>query len=228
MRILFIRHGQTIDNVRGELGTVVPGPALTGLGREQAAAVPAALESETIDAIYVSTMQRTAQTAGPLAKSKGLQIEVIDGIQEITAGELEGRSDDEAIRTYMGTVFSWWHDLDARIPGGENGTEFFDRFTGAISAIAARHDGTVAVVSHGAAIRTWVSGSSKNLDSEFSRVHPLDNTSVVTVEGSPVDGWVTTTWADEPVGGEQLSDASAPDPTGEAGSSAPDGRIPTT
>ncbi|MCU1481312.1 MAG: histidine phosphatase family protein, partial [Subtercola sp.] len=38
----------------------------------------------------------------------------------------------------------------------------------------------------------------------------------VMLEGSPDAGWVTTEWAGEPLGGAQLEDATAPDPTGEA------------
>jgi probable phosphoglycerate mutase len=216
MRLLLIRHGQTIDNVRGALGTVVPGPGLTDLGREQAAAVPAALAGEEIEAIFVSTMRRTQETASPLAEALGLEPVVLEGIQEIDAGSLEGRSDEEAIRAYMGTIFSWWTDFSARIPDGENGTEFYERFNGAISTVSERYEGTVAVVSHGAAIRTWASWSSQNLDAEFSREHPLENTGVVTLVGSAEEGWVCTHWQGTPVGGLALEDASAPDPTGEA------------
>jgi len=216
MRLLLIRHGQTIDNVHGALGTVVPGPGLTELGREQAAAVPAALAHEEIEAIFVSTMLRTQETAAPLADALGLRPTVVPGIQEIDAGSLEGRSDEQAIRGYMGTIFSWWTDFSARIPGGENGTEFFERYDGAISALSEQYEGTVAVVSHGAAIRTWASWSSRNLDAEFSRAHPLENTGVVTLEGSAADGWVTTHWQGTPLGGVALEDAAAPDPTGEA------------
>jgi probable phosphoglycerate mutase len=216
MRLLLIRHGQTIDNVRGALGTVIPGPPLTELGEQQAAAVPTALAETPIDAIYVSTMLRTQLTAAPLSTARGVDVEVIDGIQEIDAGALEGHSDEDAIRAYMGTIFSWWVDTDARIPGGENGTEFFGRFDAAIEHIAAEHDGTVAVVSHGAAIRTWTARSSANLDADFSRTHQLDNTAIVMMEGSPTHGWVTTEWDGAPVGGAELADASAPDPTGEA------------
>ncbi|MFB2597938.1 histidine phosphatase family protein [Herbiconiux sp. P17] len=216
MRLLLIRHGQTIDNVRGALGTVVPGPGLTELGREQAAAVPAALAEEEIDAIFVSTMLRTQETAAPLAEALGLEPTVLEGIQEIDAGSLEGRSDEEAIRGYMGTIFTWWTDFSARIPGGENGTEFYERYDGAISALSERYEGTIAVVSHGAAIRTWASWSSKNLDADFSREHPLENTGVVTLEGSAAEGWVCTHWQGTPLGGLALEDESAPDPTGEA------------
>jgi broad specificity phosphatase PhoE len=219
MRLLLIRHAQTIDNVNGELGTLVPGPPLTELGVSQAAAIPGALDAQPIAGIYVSTMQRTRLTAEPLARSRGLSIVELDGLREITAGDLEARSDKESIRTYMGTIFSWWQNFDSRIPGGEDGNEFYARFTGAVETAYADHgsDATVAIFSHGAAIRTWASWSSANLDAEFSRTHPLENTAVVVVEGSPAEGWLTTYWAGEPAGGAALEDATAVDPTGEAG-----------
>jgi len=216
MRLLLIRHGQTIDNVHGAIGTVVPGPGLTELGLEQAAAVPAALEGESIDAIVVSSMLRTHLTAQPLAEKLGLRPIIMDGLREITAGDLEGRTDEESIRTYMSTIFSWWHDFSARIPGGESGTEFHARYDGAIANIADRYgDGTVAVFSHGAAIRTWASWSSRNIDAEFSKGQHLENTGIVVLEGSPATGWLATSWQGTPVGGPALEDVSAPDPTGE-------------
>jgi broad specificity phosphatase PhoE len=216
MRLLLVRHGQTIDNVNGDLGTVIPGPALTELGEEQAAAIPAALADEKIEGIYASTMQRTSLTAVPLATATGLEVEILDGLQEISAGIFEGKSDKDSVRGYMGTIISWWQDSTARVPGGENGDEFFGRFTDAIGRVAAAHDGTVAVFSHGAAIRTWASAISSNIDEAFSRVHGLPNTALIVLEGSPAEGWITTHWDGEPVGGEALDDPSAVDPIGEA------------
>jgi broad specificity phosphatase PhoE len=216
MRLLLIRHGQTIDNVKGELGTVIPGPELTELGEEQAAAIPAALAGETIDAIYASTMQRTALTAAPLAAALGLDVPILDGLREISAGEFEARSDKDSVRAYMGTILSWWQDSAARVPGGESGDEFFARFTDAIGQATEGRDGTVAVFSHGAAIRTWASATSRNIDEAFSRAHDLPNTAMIVLEGSPADGWTATHWNGEPVGGEALDDPTAADPTGEA------------
>jgi broad specificity phosphatase PhoE len=216
MRLLLIRHGQTIDNVNGSFGTVIPGPALTELGEEQAAAIPAALAAEDIEAIYASTMQRTALTAAPLSASLGLDVQILDGLREIGAGDFEGRSDRESIHAYMGTILSWWQDSAARIPGSESGDEFFARFTDAIGRATEGHSGTVAVFSHGAAIRTWASATSTNIDEAFSRVHDLPNTAMIVLEGSPADGWVATHWDGEPVGGEQLDDATALDPAREA------------
>ena len=173
MRLLLIRHGQTVDNVNGALGTVIPGPVLTDLGVDQAAAIPAALAGESIEAIYVSTMQRTALTAAPLVAATGLEARVLDGIYEIGAGIFEGKSDKDSVHAYMGTIMSWWKDSAARVTGAESGDEFFARFTNAIARVAEAHDGTVVVFSHGAAIRTWASATSLNIDEEFSRNHGL-------------------------------------------------------
>ncbi|WP_066040227.1 histidine phosphatase family protein [Herbiconiux solani] len=215
MRLLLIRHGQTIDNVRGELGTAIPGPGLTALGRAQAAAIPQALEGVPIDAIFASVMVRTQETAAPLAAARGLTPVVLDGLQEITAGDLEGRSDKEAVRTYLTTLFAWWTDFSARIPGGEDGTEFYARYDRAVAAIRELHpDATVAIFSHGAAIRTWAAWSSENVDAEFSRTHGLENTGMVTLESTET-GWVMVDWHEDPLGGDALEDESAPDPTGE-------------
>jgi broad specificity phosphatase PhoE len=216
MRLLLIRHGQTIDNVNGELGTVIPGPVLTALGDEQAAAIPAALTGETIEAIYASNMQRTALTAAPLAAALGLEVPILDGLREISAGEFEARSDKDSVHAYMGTILSWWQNSAARVPGGESGDEFFARFTDAIGRATKGHDGTVAVFSHGAAIRTWASATSRNIDEAFSRAHDLPNTAMIVLEGSPADGWTATHWNGEPVGGAALDDPTAIDPTGEA------------
>jgi broad specificity phosphatase PhoE len=217
MRLLLIRHAQTPDNVTGTLGSIAPGPGLTELGAKQAEAIPAALADEQIAAIYVSTLLRTQETAVPLGRERQTEAQVIEGIQEISAGELEGNSDTDSARTYMRTIFTWWQDFNARVPGGEDGNEFYARFTGAIDALAAKHgDDTIVVFSHGAAIRTWASWASKNIDAEFSRAHDLPNTAMVTLEGSPAEGWIATHWDGEPVGGAELNDVDAPDPTGEA------------
>jgi probable phosphoglycerate mutase len=160
-------------------------------------------------------MQRTSLTARPLADALHLDVQIADGFREITSGDFEGKSDKDSVRAYMGTILSWWQDSSARVPGGESGDEFFARFTAAIGAAAADHDGTVAVFSHGAAIRTWASAISRNIDEAFSRVHDLPNTGMIVLEGSPADGWTATHWNGEPVGGESLDDPKAADPTGE-------------
>ncbi|MGB3911701.1 MAG: histidine phosphatase family protein [Pseudolysinimonas sp.] len=218
MRILFVRHGQTPANVRGILDTAAPGPGLTDLGAKQADAVVDALGHETIAAIYVSKLVRTHQTAAPLAAALGLTPTELAGTHEIEAGDIEGRSDHEAVRIYLTTVFAWGSgDPDPAMPGGSDGHAFFSRFDGAIDEIAAAHpdDATVVVVSHGAAIRVWTGARVRNLGDGFTADNHLDNTGVVVVEGSPGAGWTALSWGGMPVGGERLADISADDPTGD-------------
>src|SRR5262249_57960330 len=65
-------------------------PGLTPGGREQAALLAGRLATTRIDAIYVSTLRRTAQTAAPLAARLGLAPRVEPGLREVHLGDWEG------------------------------------------------------------------------------------------------------------------------------------------
>lgn len=213
MRLLLIRHGETPTNVGYLLDTAVPGPGLTALGERQAAALPAALAGEDIGAVFASTLVRTQLTAAPLAAAHGLDVLVRDGIREISAGDLEMLpGDSEGARLYMTTVFAWADgETGLRIPGGESGEEALARYDAVVAEAAALGTGTVALVSHGAAIRMWTAARAANVDVPFAAAHPLRNTGVVALEGSPAAGWKALTWA-----GEAVVPAGAPGPTGRA------------
>ncbi|MCU1413725.1 MAG: Histidine phosphatase [Microbacteriaceae bacterium] len=215
MRLLLIRHGQTPSNVRGLLDTAAPGPGLTTLGVMQAAEIPDGLADQSVDAIFVSSLLRTRETAFPLAKERGLDVTELPGIHEIEAGALEMLGDRSSIRTYLETAFAWGLGrLDAVMPGGTDGYEFFERYDASI-AIAAQTLGTAVVVSHGAAIRVWVAGRAMNVPPSFAGENDIDNTGVVELVGSPEEGWTLVSWQGTPVGGAELADATAEDPTGE-------------
>jgi broad specificity phosphatase PhoE len=220
MRLLLIRHGQTPANVLGALDTAAPGPGLTDLGRAQAAAIPDALADERIDAIYASQLVRTQQTAAPLARTRDeMHRIVLPGIHEVTAGSIEGNTDKESIKIYLTTVWAWaGGDLDVRMPDGEDGHEFFARFDADIERIVAEQapDATVALFSHGAAIRTWTAARATGLPTGDPKEHHLDNTAMVALEGSPSDGWVVSSWNGDPLGGAALKDTKADDVTGES------------
>ena len=216
MRLLLLRHGQTPSNVAGLLDTGAPGPGLTPLGEQQAAAVPAALQERRIDALAVSSLERTSYTAGPLAAARGLRPAVLDGLREVEAGSLEMSADLADHHTYLETVFGWSRgDRSRRMPGGPDGDAFLARFDDAVAALAARDHDVVLAVSHGAAIRSWSGARVRGLDVEELAHTPLANTGLIEVEGDPVSGWRLVDWQREPVGGEQLDAVVANDPTGE-------------
>ena len=214
MRLLLLRHGQTPANVRGELDTGRPGPALTALGRAQAASVPAALASEPIDAVFASTLIRTQQTGAPLAAARGLEIRILDGTHEIEAGDLEMATDHDSYKAYLGTCLAWGSgDRERTMPGATDGAAFFARFNASIAQLGGL--GTAVVVSHAAAMRVWVAGTARNIDPMSVTLQELDNTGLIELEGSPETGWDLVSWRGGPIGGEVLADDSAEDPTGE-------------
>lgn len=231
MRLLLIRHGQTPGNVLGQLDTAHPGPGLTALGERQAQALARALAQQQIQQLYASTLIRTQLTAGPLASSRGLDVAVLAGLREIEAGALEKLTDRESHLRYLGTVFRWAAgELDRRMPSGPSGHDFFERFDDAISRIATAagpagtpgtgsagtgpSGATVAVVSHGAAIRVWTARRAADVDAGFAARHVLANTGIVALEGDPDAGWRLIHWDGSPVGGLALADPAAEDPAG--------------
>lgn len=216
MRLILIRHGQTSSNVAGLLDTRIPGPGLTALGRTQASRLPAALRDEDIGLIHVSTMVRTHETAAPLAQALGLAPVESAGIREISSGDLEMRGDRPAVTEYLETMIRWVDGEDGlRLAGGETGREFAARFDAVVAEAAASGHGTVALVSHGAAIRSWTGLRARGLDAAFVADHPLENTGVVILVGSGTD-WVLESWEGEPATG-----VGADAPSGPTGDPAP-------
>lgn len=215
MRLLLIRHGQTPSNVVGALDTARPGAGLTALGQVQAAAIPQMLGSEQIEAVYASVLTRTQLTGRPLAAVRGLDVGVREGLEEISAGDFEMRTDGDAVQEYIEAGWRWANgDLGHAISGGESGHDFFRRYDAAIDEIAGAH-GTAVVVSHGAAIRVWASCRAVNVASESAVQRGLQNTGMCLLEGDPDSGWVLQRWHEEPLGGTDLEDRSAQDVTGE-------------
>ncbi|HKU10200.1 MAG TPA: histidine phosphatase family protein [Sinomonas sp.] len=218
MRLLLIRHGQTPSNVRGALDTAFPGAGLTPLGEAQARAVPDALAHERIAGVYASPLVRTQLTAGPLGGTLGADVRVQPGLEEISAGGLEMRSDPDAVESYGECLVAWMRgELERPMSKGPTGRDFLARYDSAVREIAGAHLGsdTVALFSHGAAIRVYgavISGMEGDAAAELM----IMNTGMCVLEGSPESGWVLEEWRSEPLGGLELEDLTARDVTGES------------
>lgn len=216
MRLLLIRHGQTPSNVLGALDTLVPGPGLTALGHEQAAAIPEALAGEPIDALYASVQTRARLTITPLAEALGLPVTVREGLREVGAGSLEMNNDRISVERYHDVAFGWAEGrLDERMPGGESGHEVFGRFDAVIAEMAASGAASVACVSHGQVIRAWTAARADNVSVEFASRHELHNTGIVALEGSPDSGWTALSWMGLAVGGGAVDEGLQTGPGGE-------------
>lgn len=200
MILTLVRHGQTHSNVRRLIDTGAPGAELTELGHQQAAALVPAFADREVDAIFVSRLIRTHQTAAPLAAERGIGPVELPGVHEITGGEYEMVESLAAVEGYLAALRAWSQvGPHVAIPGGEDGVSFFARFDADVMR-AATESAHPVIVSHGAAIQVWAAERARNIDHSFSRTRGLGNTGVVMLEGDPEDGWRLLSWQGETVG----------------------------
>lgn len=91
--VVLVRHGASAAAVPGEPFPLVLGrgdPPLSPEGEAQAGAVADRLAGEPLAALFVTPLQRTAQTAAPLAARTALEPRTVDDLCEISLGEWEG------------------------------------------------------------------------------------------------------------------------------------------
>ena len=196
----WVRHAQSTANAAGIIDTSVPGPGLTALGDTQAQVIAETLATGGHDAIYVSNMLRTQLTAAPLATELGMTPGVLPGVREINAGVFEGQGGLLAGVGYALPPAAWV--LGARfvpILGGENGNGFEARVNDAVATIYASGAIKPVVFAHGATIMAWTLMTVDNPNLLLALTHPLGNTAVVVVTGTPDDGWTLQSWDGVPV-----------------------------
>ncbi|MBF8191477.1 histidine phosphatase family protein [Nonomuraea sp. K274] len=155
--VLLVRHGESEPAHPDRPFPLVDGqgdPGLAPEGREQAERVGLRLATEPIDAIYVSTLRRTSQTAAPLAARVGLTPVVEPALREVHLGEWEGGlfrrmvAEGHPTARRMSAEERW--DV---IPGAEPAAAFSDRVRKALGNLAAAHpDQRLVVVAHGGVI----------------------------------------------------------------------------
>ena len=159
--MLLVRHGESIPAQAEMPFPLVDGhgdPELDPRGEIQAVRVGERLSrprfGETISAIYVTNLRRTAQTAAPLAAALGIEPIVEADMREVFLGEWEGGL--YRIRILEGGPIVTRLMEEGRwdvIPGAEPDEALIGRIRGAIGRIAAAHpDQMVAVFTHGGVI----------------------------------------------------------------------------
>lgn len=217
-RLILVRHGQTVANVAHQLDTLPPGAPLTEEGERQAEELGRGLSSSRLAALVSSTALRAQQTASPVARATASGLEIVEGLHEIQAGDLEGRSDEEAHRRFI-EVYREWHrgNLAERLPGGESGHDALGRYLPQLDELRAGylHEGSdrdVVVVSHGAIIRLAVSAMS-GIDRAFADSRYLANTEAVTLAPTADGGWDCVQWGEDRPPFTVRADPDADDPS---------------
>lgn len=154
--LLLVRHGRTADNAR-RIFQGQGGRGLDDEGRRQARQLAQRLRTAGIERIVSSDLERAAETAGILGEALGLSVELDEALREVNVGAWTGLSYGEVAERHPDEWAAWGAGHDLRRGGGETYAELALRVAAAVERISAV-DGaeTIVVVSHGAALRSFV------------------------------------------------------------------------
>jgi probable phosphomutase (TIGR03848 family) len=186
--VLFVRHGVTATT-----GKVLPGRArglhLADAGRAQAEAVAERLAAlKKVAAVYASPLERTRETAAPIAARLGLKVTAERGLLECDFGEWTGEELKALFkRPEWATVQRYPSGF--RFPAGESFREMSTRITDTVARLRARHPGeTIIVVSHADPIKAAVADATGTPLDLFQRivVSPCSVSAVAYTDGGPV------------------------------------------
>ncbi len=103
------------------------------------------LASVKLHAVYASPLDRTMETAAPIAEAQGLEVQICPGLGELKVGKWEGRSLRSLRRLKM------WQRVQnapslARFPGGESFAEAQARIVAELDTLINKHTSKKAVI----------------------------------------------------------------------------------
>lgn len=186
--VLLVRHGQTPTT-----GTTLPGRApglhLADAGRAQAEAAAARIAAlKAVAAVYASPLERTRETAAPIAKARGLRVRRERGLLECDFGEWTG-AELKALSKLPEWRTVQQYPSGFRFPGGESFTEMQTRMTTTIGRLCDAHQGeTVVAVSHADPIKAAIATAMGTHLDLFQRivVSPCSITAIAYTAGGPI------------------------------------------
>lgn len=152
--LYLVRHAEAEGNVyrrcHGQYDALLThrAPAQLECLAERFAEVP-------LDAVYASDLYRARHTAKAIADRKGMRVQIRPALREISMGDWEDKTWAELPRIDPGHYADWQHRPgQCTVPGGESVMDAGERVFAELKRLAAQHDGgSIAVVSHGSAIR---------------------------------------------------------------------------
>jgi probable phosphoglycerate mutase len=154
--VLLVRHGQTPTT-----GKTLPGRArglrLAPEGNAQASAAADRIGAlNKVTAVYTSPLERTRETAAPIAKAVGVRPSVHRGLLECDFGAWTGQNLKDLMK------LPEWRTVQRypsgfRFPDGESFPEMQARMVTTLHGLAAAHPGeTIVAVSHADPIKAAV------------------------------------------------------------------------
>ncbi len=177
--LFLIRHAEAEGNlyrrIHGQYNSLI-----TERGAEQIKALARRFESERIDAVYSSDLCRAMATAAAVYAPKKLALETREDLREMALGAWEDHTWGE-VETFQKEQYHYFTFSPDKwsVSRGEAWEALKKRIFGAVADIARANDGRrVAVVSHGCAIRAFLSVVLDVPASEITKIPHYDNTAV--------------------------------------------------
>lgn len=150
MKLIFVRHGQTVENaagiIQGQLDT-----ELTDLGREQAAKLAERLKEMSFDCVYSSDLKRAKHTADAIVKyHPDVPFTCTRDARERNWGDMQAKKRSEVRAKWDELVKKHGNDPALAPPGGESFVDLYKRADRFVHKLLKKHRGqTVLLVAHG-------------------------------------------------------------------------------
>ena len=197
--LIVVRHGSSADAVPGEPFELIEGqsnPPLSPDGEAQARAVGERLARERPAGLFISTLDRTAQTAAPLAALTGLEPVVVPDLREVHVGEYEGGrfriafAERDPVIVRLLAEQRW-----EVIPGAESSDALAARLRGAVDQIvtAVGPGAAAVVITHGGVIGELCRQATGS--EPFAFLH-VDNASITRIVVEASGNWLLRSYND--------------------------------
>lgn len=183
-KIYVVRHAEADGNIYRRVHGHYDG-YVTQNGYRQIEALRERFADIPVDIVYSSDLFRTCKTAEGIYGGRGIPHVKCEDFREINLGVWEDLTWGELMRTYPEAYDAWtYHPQDFKVEKSESYAEVYARFKAKLDGIVkANPDKTIAVVSHGSAIRSLLCGLSFGGDmNRLMDVKWCDNTGIAYIE----------------------------------------------
>lgn len=183
-KIFVVRHAEADGNIYRRVHGHYDG-YITQNGYRQIEALRARFADIHVDAVYSSDLFRTSKTAEAIYGGKDIPYTRCPEFREINLGIWEDLTWGELMQSFPEAYDAWtYHPQDFKIEESESYAEVYTRFKKKLDEVVLENpDKTIAIVSHGSAIRGLLCGLSFNGDmNHLMDIKWCDNTAVACIE----------------------------------------------
>ena len=181
--VYLIRHAEAMGNIN-ETFQGHTDCELSAKGRLQLEQLKERCREMDIECIFSSPLLRTRETADAVNFYHSLPIQVEDGLIEINGGVFEGQHWCDLPRLYPKAYDLWANDFaNFQVENGESMEDVYNRITLTVTKlVACNHGKKIAMVTHGCAIRNFLSYANYSSLLQIQDIPWSDNTAVSKIE----------------------------------------------